>query len=232
MPADFMAENLQKVQYNIAEAAKRSGRNASDITLVAVTKTIDIPRIQSLLDLGVRHLGENRVQEFLPKFDALKNPQPHWHMIGHLQSNKVKYLSGKVCLVHSVDNLRLAQEIDKRTEKLGQPIKILIEVNIANEGSKNGVVYENAAIFAEQLSTLTNIRTVGLMCVAPIVDIPECNRQHFAKMRNLFVDIHAKNLHNTAMKHLSMGMSNDYIQAIEEGANVVRVGTSIFGSRQ
>lgn len=232
-------ENLARIQENIASAAQKSGRTPQDITLVAVSKTIPIERIREAFDCGITTFGENRVQELLPKCESL--PQANWHMIGHLQTNKVKFVTDKVKLIHSVDSLRLAQEINKRTANKPAENKpntspdtsldILIEINIAQEDTKQGVAPENALFLIEQISTLPNICTKGLMCIAPYVEHSEENRLYFEKMYRLFVDIRDRSLHNVDMQYLSMGMTGDYEVAIEEGANIIRVGTGLFGRR-
>jgi pyridoxal phosphate enzyme (YggS family) len=222
--------NLAEIQENIERAAQKAGRKAGDITLVGVSKTIPIKRIKEAFDLGLLHFGENRVQELLPKYEAFSTPS--WHMIGHLQTNKVKFIVEKVKLIHSVDSLRLAQEINKRAEQHNIKIDVLIEINIAEEDTKHGVASQNAVFLLEQMQQLPNICTKGLMCVAPYVEIPEQNRKYFEKLNTLFVDISTKKMHNVDMRFLSMGMTGDYQVAVEEGANIVRVGTGLFGNRQ
>ena len=226
---DGMNENLKEIQENIARAAEKSGRDATDITLLAVSKTIPIERIRQAYALGIRQFGENRVQELLPKCESF--PEPDWHMIGHLQTNKVKFIVEKVKLIHSVDSIRLAEEINKRAARLNITANILIEINIAEEDTKQGVSPQNADFLIEQIQTLSNVHTKGLMCVAPFVEDPEQNRRYFEKMRTLYVDIKGRRRHNMDMTYLSMGMSGDYQVAIEEGANIVRIGTSLFGNR-
>jgi len=225
-----LKDNLQVIYENIAKAAQKSGRNAEDITLVAVTKTIDVEYIKQAYDLGLRDFGENRVQELLTKIDKLP-ADINWHMIGHLQKNKVRNIFDKACLIHSVDSEKLAVEINKKSEKNNIISNILIEINIAEEDSKNGIFLQNAPILIEHIQSLSNIRIKGLMCVAPFVEKSEQNRIYFEKMRKLFLDIKAKQEHNVDMRFLSMGMSGDYEIAIEEGANIIRVGTSLFGAR-
>ena len=229
-----MEKNLHTIRENIAKAAEKSGRSSQDITLVAVTKTIPADCIRQAFELGVTDFGENRVQEFLPKYELLGQQlisKPIWHMIGHLQTNKVRQIIDKVSLIHSVDSLRLAEEIDKRAGQHNIKMDILIEINIAEEDTKQGVTPENASFLIEQISNLSNICTKGLMCVAPYVEHQEENRLYFEKMQRLLVDIKSKCLHNVDMRYLSMGMTGDYEVAIEEGANIVRIGTGLFGSR-
>ncbi len=227
---NLLADNLKRINQNIAIAAEKSGRSPSDITLIGVTKTIDISRINHLLDLGILNLGENKVQEMLEKYDVL-GKKPNWHMIGHLQTNKVKYIIDKVSLIHSVDSLKLAQEIDKRAKMHNIVMDILMEVNIAGELSKSGVELSNAFEFAKQLMNFESLRLRGVMTIAPFVEKQEKNRYCFQNMTQLFIDIRHKLDNNNSMKFLSMGMTNDYEVAIEEGANMVRIGTGIFGER-
>ncbi len=227
---DYISENLQLIKEHIESAAKKAGRNPNEVTLIGVTKTIEEERIQRLVDLGVKNLGENRVQELLQKYDNITG-KPVWHLIGHLQTNKVKYIVDKVALIHSVDSLKLAQEIDEKSRQHNSVTQLLIEVNIANEESKFGVSENDALKFAESITFLKNVNLKGLMTVAPFVANPEENRGIFYKMRKLFIDIKDKLDHNNNMDFLSMGMTNDYQVAIEEGANLVRIGTGIFGSR-
>ncbi len=222
--------NLKNIRKNIAAACERSGRSPDDVLLLGVTKTIDCDRISELIDLGVSSLGENKVQELMSKIDKLP-PSTDWHLIGSLQTNKVKYIIGKVSLIHSVDSLKLAEEIAKRSIKAGVVTDILIEVNAAGEESKHGFTPEEAAEVTEKLRGLEGIKVKGLMTIAPYDEKPENNRPYFRKMRELFVDIKAKNGDNIDMVYLSMGMTNDYEIAIEEGANIVRIGTGIFGER-
>jgi len=226
----YIKQNLLEIQENIARAAGKSGRKAEDITLVAVTKTIALPQIREAYELGLRDFGENRVQELLPKYEEFD--VPNWHMIGHLQTNKVKAVVEKVALIHSVDSLRLAHEIDKRADKSKNKIDILIEINVAAEESKHGILPEKAVELLEQIEHLPNVCIKGLMCVAPFVEDSEENRIYFEKMYKLFVDIQGRRLHNTDMRILSMGMTGDYQVAIEEGANLIRVGTGLFGNRE
>ncbi|MDR1665328.1 MAG: YggS family pyridoxal phosphate-dependent enzyme [Clostridiales bacterium] len=223
-------ENLSKILDTIEKAANKSGRAAKDITLVAVTKTLPPERIGELLSLGRFELGENRAQELLAKYGVF-SPEPDWHMIGHLQTNKVKYIIDKVKLIQSVDSVNLAEEIDKRAKQREKIADILIEVNIGAEDTKYGVDLSQIEGFAEHLSAFPNIRIKGLMCVAPFVKKPEENRLLFKKMFNKYIDIGRNILYNADMSILSMGMSNDYAVAIEEGSNMVRLGTALFGGR-
>jgi len=228
-----IAENVNKIHKEIAETAQQCGRTPDGITLLGVTKTIETERIKQLLNAGVTTLGENRVQEFLPKYEALSilpNP-PEWHFIGHLQKNKVKYIIDKVTLIHSVDSIGLAQEINKQAKKIGIVMNILVEVNIAEEFSKFGIAPQQILKFVNHLKDLHNVQLKGLMCVPPFVENAQENRLNFRKMRNLQVDIQGKSLYSTELDILSMGMSGDYLVAIEEGATIVRLGTALFGDR-
>lgn len=226
----MLKENLKEVQENILKACEKSGRNPEDVTLIAVSKAKPVPMLQEIYDENIRDFGENKVQELVEKYDEL--PQDiKWHMIGHLQRNKVKYIVDKVCLIHSVDSYRLAEEINIQAKKKNITVPILVEVNIAEESSKFGVHAEDAIALVEQIAQLENVRIKGLMTIAPFVENPEDNRQYFRNIRQLSVDIAAKNIDNVFMNVLSMGMTGDYMVAIEEGATMVRVGTGIFGER-
>jgi len=208
-------------------AAKKSGRNQADVQLIGVTKSIDPERIRQLITAGVTNLGENRVQDFLPKYETLLEPTaPTWHFIGHLQRNKVKFIIDKVTMIHSLDSLPLAEEINKRAMQVGKIVDVLIEINIANEDSKHGIQISETHDFYSKLIIFSNIRVKGLMCIAPFVEKPEENRIHFKNMSNLFFDIKSKHPHNS-LTELSMGMSGDYVIAIEEGATIVRIGTAL-----
>ncbi len=223
-------QNIIDIEKRIAAAAQKSGRKREDILLLAVSKTIDVPRIKQAVDCGLKELGENRVQEILEKYDAM-GKDVCWHLIGHLQTNKVKYIIDKVKMIHSVESIKLAEEIDKRAKQSNVIMDILVEVNIADEQSKFGVTPKETLSFIKNIAFLDNIRIKGLMTVAPFVDNPEENRDCFRRMRQLLVDINAEKIDNVNMNVLSMGMSNDFEVAIEEGATIVRVGTNIFGKR-
>lgn len=227
----MLKENYLEVRKNIDEACKRAGRNPKEVTLISVGKTKPAEMLQEVYDAGSRDFGENKVQELCDKIEIL--PQDiNWHMIGHLQRNKVKYIVGKVALIHSVDSLRLAEEIDVQAAKKGvDEVPILIEVNAANEISKFGVKTEDVKQLVQEISELKHVRVKGLMTVAPYVEDPEENRPIFHKMKDLAVDIKNENIDNVSMDILSMGMTNDYVIAVEEGATLVRVGTAIFGAR-
>lgn len=225
-----VCENYKEVEKRVEEACKRAGRKREEVTLIAVSKTKPVSMIEELLPLNVRDFGENKVQELTAKAEILPSAL-HWHMIGHLQRNKVKYIVDKACIIHSVDSLRLAEEISKAAQKKQVTAKILIEVNVAEEESKFGVRTSELLPLIEAISPLPNIAIKGLMTIAPYVKNPEENRWIFQKLKNLSIDIKGKNFDNVTMDVLSMGMTGDYEVAIEEGATHVRVGTGIFGER-
>ena len=226
----MLKENLAVVEENIAKACKKAGRDRSEVTLIAVSKTKPVSMLQEIYDENIRHFGENKVQELCDKIEQM--PQDiHWHMIGHLQRNKVKYIVGKVDLIHSVDTYRLAEEINIQAKKKNVVVPILVEVNIAEEESKFGTSAEDAMLLVSEIAQLENVQVKGLMTIAPYVENPEDNRAYFRKIKQLSVDITNKNIDNVSMEILSMGMTGDYMVAIEEGATMVRVGTGIFGER-
>ena len=226
----MIAENIKNVNACIKEACDKSGRNTDDVTLITVSKTKPVELLQEAYDAGSRDFGENKVQEMLDKIPLLPS-DIRWHMIGHLQRNKVKYIVDKVFLIHSVDSLRLAEEISKEAVKKQVEVKILVEVNVAMEESKFGTTTSEALSLVEAISTLPGIHIQGLMTIAPYVEKEEENRIIFQKLKQLSVDITAKNIDNISMNVLSMGMTGDYRVAVEEGATYVRVGTGIFGER-
>ena len=226
----MIKENLAAIEEKIKKAAEKSGRKREDILLLGVTKTIDTERIGELMALGVTELGENKVQELCEKYEVIGD-RAQWHLIGHLQTNKVKYIIDKVKLIHSADSVRLVKEINSRAEKNGKVQDILIEINIGNEESKSGIKKEETFELLDEIAGFKNIFVKGLMTVAPFVEDPEENRDLFKEMFKLFIDIRAKKRDNVSMEFLSMGMTNDYEVAIEEGANIVRIGTGIFGAR-
>lgn len=226
----MLKENLANVEKNIEQACKNTGRNRNEVTLIAVSKTKPVEMLQEIYDENIRDFGENKVQELCSKMEQLPS-DIRWHMIGHLQRNKVKYIVGKVELIHSVDTYRLAEEINIQAKKQNVIVPILVEVNIAHEESKFGISAEDAILLVEEISRLENIRIKGLMTIAPYVENPEDNRLYFRKIKQLSVDITNKNIDNVSMEILSMGMTGDYMVAIEEGATMVRVGTGIFGER-
>lgn len=227
----MLYDNYLEVQDKIKKACERSSRNPEEVTLIAVSKTKPNEMIQELYDHGVRAFGENKVQEMDAKEAALPK-DIEWHLIGHLQRNKVKYIIDKATLIHSVDSYRLAETINAEAIKKNVIANILIEVNVAQEESKFGLSMEEVLPLIEQISaTCPNIRIRGLMTIAPFVENPEENRPIFENLRKLSVDIDGKNINNVSVDILSMGMSNDFEVAVEEGATHVRVGTSIFGAR-
>ena len=226
----MLKENLANVEKNIEQACKNAGRSRDEVTLIAVSKTKPVEMLQEIYDENIRDFGENKVQELCSKMEQLPS-DIRWHMIGHLQRNKVKYIVGKVELIHSVDTYRLAEEINIQAKKQNVIVPILVEVNIAHEESKFGISAEDAILLVEEISKLENIRIKGLMTIAPYVENPEDNRLYFRKIKQLSVDITNKNIDNVFMEILSMGMTGDYMVAIEEGATMVRVGTGIFGER-
>lgn len=225
-----VCENYKIVDEKVQMACQRAGRKREEVTLIAVSKTKPQSMIEELLPLGVRDFGENKVQELTAKAQALP-ADIRWHMIGHLQRNKVKYVVDKACMIHSVDSLRLAEEISKEAGKKGVEVPILLEVNVAGEESKFGMKPEETEELVQQIAALPNLHVRGLMTIAPYVENPENNRHIFRNLRNLSVDIEQKKFNNVTMSVLSMGMTGDYEVAIEEGATHVRVGTGIFGER-
>ena len=226
----MLANNLHKVEQNILDACKKANRSREEVTLIAVSKTKPLSMLQEVYDLGMRNFGENKVQELCDKKPQLPDDL-NWHMIGHLQRNKVKQVIDKVKLIHSVDSLRLAETIEQEAAKKNLVVDILIEVNVANEESKYGFKMDEVLPAIEIISKFSHVRIKGLMTIAPFVDDPEENRSVFADLRKLSVDINNKNIDNVCIGILSMGMTNDYQVAIEEGATMVRVGTGIFGER-
>ena len=225
-----LRENLEHVQENIRIACEKAGRDVAEVTLIAVSKTKPTAMLEEIYQEGVREFGENKVQELTEKYEVLPK-DIHWHMIGHLQRNKVKYIVDKVYLIHSVDSLRLAEEISRQAEKKQVDVDILVEVNIAQEESKFGIAKEEVIALVEDIAKLPRLHIKGLMTIAPFVENPEENRVYFRKMKELSVDIAGKNIDNVCVDVLSMGMTGDYMVAIEEGATMVRVGTGIFGER-
>ena len=223
-------KNLEVIEENICNACKKAGRSRDEVTLIAVSKTKPVEDLQAVYDLNIRDFGENKVQELKDKIEVMPE-DIKWHMIGHLQRNKVKYIIGKVKLIHSVDSLRLAEEISKQAIKNNVNADILVEVNIGNEDSKFGISTEDVIGLVKDIAKLENVSIKGLMCVAPYVVDSEENRPLFHKIKDLSVDIMSENIDNVSMSILSMGMSNDYQVAIEEGATMVRIGSNLFGKR-
>lgn len=227
----MLTQNYDKVEAVIAEACETSNRKREDVTLIAVSKTKPISMLQEIYDHGCRHFGENKVQELVEKYEIMPK-DIKWHMIGHLQRNKVKYIIDKVALIHSVDSLRLAEEISKEAIKKSVEVDILIEVNVAEEETKFGITTDETIELIKQIAVLPSIHIKGLMTIAPYVEDAKENQRYFAQLKQLSVDISAKNIDNVSMGVLSMGMTGDYAVAIAEGATLVRVGTGIFGERQ
>lgn len=226
----MIAENITAVKNNIEAACARAGRETGEVSLIAVSKTKPLPMLLEAYEAGCRDFGENKVQELVDKYEQLPK-DIRWHMIGHLQRNKVKYLVGRTALIHSVDSLRLAEEISKEAVKKQVTVDILVEVNVAGEESKFGTTAGETVELVEKIALLPGICVKGLMTIAPYVENPEENRQYFVNLRQLSVDIKNKNIDNVSMEILSMGMTGDYVVAVEEGATYVRVGTGIFGER-
>ncbi len=223
-------KKLEEVRARIREASDKAGRNDRDVTLIAVSKTKPVSMLMEAYQAGMRDFGENKVQEILDKYDRMPS-DVKWHMIGHLQTNKVKYIIDKVCMIHSVDSYQLAEVISREDVKHNVLLPILIEVNVAGEETKFGTGREGTEELVRQISLLPGIKIEGLMTIAPYVENPEENRQYFVDLRQLSVDIARKNIDNVSMGLLSMGMTNDYEVAVTEGATHVRVGTGIFGAR-
>lgn len=226
----MLCENLKKVDDNVDAACRKAGRSRDEVTLIAVSKTKPVEMLSTIYNQGIRDFGENKVQEMCDKMEQLPS-DIRWHMIGHLQTNKVKYIVGHTTLIHSVDSLHLAKEIEKQAEKKDVTVDILVEVNIAEEESKFGIHKEETYELVRQIAALPHVHICGLMTIAPYVENPEDNRMYFRGIRQLSVDIAEQNIDNVDMDVLSMGMTGDYMVAIEEGATMVRVGTGIFGER-
>ena len=226
----MIQDNILEVQNNIKAACEKAGRDPSEVTLIAVSKTKPISDIEEAMKCGMTEFGENKVQELTHKIEVI-GQDVHWHLIGHLQTNKVKYIVDKDLLIHSVDSVKLAKEIQKEAQKKSVHCNILLEVNVALEESKFGFKYEEVSDAVTEIAKMPNVHIQGLMTIAPFVENPEDNREIFAKLHNLLLDIKSRNIDNVNMSVLSMGMTNDYMVAIEEGSTMVRVGTGIFGAR-
>ncbi len=226
----MLADNLKAVQENIIKACEKSNRDPKEVTLIAVSKTKPVETLQEAYDAGARYFGENKVQEITAKYPELPK-DIHWHMIGHLQRNKVKYIIDKVDMIHSVDSLRLAETIEQEAAKHDLVMPILLEVNVAEEETKFGLGVSDVIPLLEEISKMSHLKVEGLMTIAPFVENPEENREVFRTLKKLSVDICNKNINNVNMHVLSMGMTGDYQVAVEEGATMVRVGTGIFGER-
>ena len=226
----MITENLEQVRKNIDEACRMAGRDPKEVTLIAVSKTKPVSMLKEAYDSGARCFGENKVQEIMDKHPQLPE-DIQWHMIGHLQRNKVKYIVDKVSMIHSVDSLRLAQTIEQEAAKHNVCVPVLLEVNVAQEESKFGLKMDEVLPLIETIADFPHIKVQGLMTIAPYVENAEDNRDFFRQLKKLSVDIEAKNINNVSMSVLSMGMTGDYQVAVQEGATMVRVGTGIFGER-
>jgi len=226
----MIKDKIADVKQNILSACQRADRNVEEVTLIAVSKTKPLHMLREAYEAGARDFGENKVQELMDKIPQMPE-DIRWHMIGHLQRNKVKYIIDKVWLIHSVDSLRLAEEISTQALKKNVEVNILVEVNVAQEESKFGTTTQEAISLVEDIAKLPGIHIKGLMTIAPFVEDSELNREYFHKLKQLSVDITNKNIDNVSMSILSMGMTGDYTVAVEEGATHVRVGTGIFGER-
>ena len=226
----MLIDNFKEVEERIQAACDRAGRKREDVTLIAVSKTKPVEMIEEIMAAGIVEFGENKPQELRDKYEVLPK-NLHFHMIGHLQTNKIKYVIDRAVLIHSIDSIRLAEAVNAEAKKHDRIMPVLVEVNVAQEESKSGFLVEETEKAIREIAKLSNIRVEGLMTIAPFVENAEENRQYFVKLRKLSVDIAAKNIDNVTMHHLSMGMTGDYEVAIEEGATMVRVGTGIFGER-
>lgn len=226
----MVVENYRNIKEQVIQTAKQAGRNPEEITLIAVSKTKPLSDIEELIAIGVEDFGENKVQELCDKYENVSK-SVRFHQIGHLQTNKVKYVVDKAYMIHSLDSIKLAKEIQKEAKKKNIVAQVLIEVNVAEEESKFGFKIEEVIPFLEEIKDMEHIHVNGLMTIAPFVDNPEDNRKYFRSLKQLSLDIICKNIDNIDMNVLSMGMTNDYKVAIEEGATMVRVGTAIFGHR-
>lgn len=220
-------ENLPIIKANINSACQKCGRNPKDVMILAVTKTVDVDTINHAVELGLTNLGENRVQELLQKYDSV-DKRAVWHLIGHLQKNKVKYIADKVSMIHSVDSVELAKEIDRQCAKIGKVMDVLIEVNVSGEQSKSGIEPKDALKTAEEMSKFPYLRVKGLMTMAPLGAENDELHEIFSNLYKISVDISSKKLDNVTMDCLSMGMSNDYVIAVEENSTIVRIGRGLF----
>lgn len=232
-----MNNTIKENWLDVQERIKKSNPDGKEITVIAVTKTHDIEVIEEALEIGFTEIGENKAQEFVEKYEQLydqlqdQKPDIHWHMIGHLQRNKVKYVLGKTKLIHSLDSIRLAKEIEKRGKSEELSVDVLLQVNVAKEDSKYGIFIEDVKSFIENIKGYKYLNIRGLMTMAPYYDDPEKTRECFRKLKNLFDELKNEGYNNVSMEYLSMGMSNDFEVAIEEGSNMVRLGRTLFGER-
>lgn len=229
--SDSVRYNYQFIEERISEAAQKAGKRREDITFLAATKTVDVETINFAISLGLKYIGENKVQELLSKYDGYNLNDASLQFIGHLQTNKVRQIVGKVDLIQSVDSVKLAKEISKQSVKNNVNTDILVEVNIGAEENKSGVMPEMLVELLDEIKDFENISVKGLMAIPPICDSSQKISKFFSKMNNLFIDISGKNIDNISMDILSMGMSADYYEAILSGANMVRIGSSLFGAR-
>lgn len=225
-----MSDAINKLKQNIKNAAIKAGRDPEDVLLLGVTKNVDIELMEEAYDLGITHFGENRVQEYLRKSDIIKR-ECYWHIIGRLQTNKVKYLDQRIALIHSLDRIELAEALQTRGQKINYVFPVLVQVNVAGENSKAGISPDQLINFMFTLSKMGNIKVMGLMTIAPYTEEPEEVRYVFKKLKKLSVDIMRERVENISMEELSMGMSGDHIVAVEEGSTIVRIGSAIFGER-
>jgi pyridoxal phosphate enzyme (YggS family) len=224
-------ENIDEILKRVESAAKKVGRDPEEITVIAVSKTVSADKAREAIEGGLKNLGENRVQELTSKYIQLQDSDVKWHMIGHLQKNKVKYIIDKVEMIHSLDSLELANEINKRAKQHNITAKVLIELNIGGEESKFGISINSIYDFVKSMEQFENIIVLGLMTVAPYSEDPENIRWVFRKMKEVYNNLSKEHYKNVTMNYLSMGMTNDFEIAIEEGSNIVRIGTAIFGAR-
>lgn len=225
-----LQKNIEDVIARVKDAASISNQNPQEVELIAVTKTIDVDIIKQAIDLGITNVAENKVQELVRKYEEI-GPVVKWHLIGHLQRNKVKYIIDKVDLIHSLDSYRLAEEISKRAEGIDRIMECLLQVNVSGEETKYGIDPKDVIHILKEISSLENIKIVGLMTMAPHVEDQEDTRQYFKALKSISEEIDKIDLQNVEMTYLSMGMSNDFEIAVQEGANLIRVGSSIFGER-
>lgn len=223
-------ENVRRVRERVAEAAVRAGRDPSEITIVAVSKNFPVEAIEEAIEAGITDIGENRVQEAEAKFSRIGR-KVRWHMVGHLQRNKVKKALNIFDLIHSVDNVRLLEELEKRAAQRGEIVEVLVQVNTSGEETKFGLKPDEVERFMEAAAQKEHVRVLGLMTIGPLVDDPEKARPCFAMLREIKERVEGMRLPNVEMRHLSMGMTNDFEVAIEEGADIVRIGRAIFGPR-
>ncbi|MCI8649223.1 MAG: YggS family pyridoxal phosphate-dependent enzyme [Anaerotruncus sp.] len=227
----IIAQTIAQVREQIAAACRQSGRDVSEVQLMAVTKTVEAARVNAAIAAGVRLLGENKAQELCAKYEQYDKDEVDIHFIGHLQTNKVRQIIDKVCMIQSLDRLSLAQEIQNQCERLNRQMECLVEVNIGSEFTKSGVAPEMLENFLLSVRSFDRLKIRGIMAIPPICDTEIENERNFERMHQLFVDISSKNIDNISMDFLSMGMSGDYLLAIKHGSNLVRLGTILFGHR-